>query len=210
MNPLYWYILYGFLGIALTGLILYQFRKKIFISNKIKFSKGLGEKLANKSEIEVQAEQKNEIRIPTQGEFNLEDPNENKYLCVHLVAKKESKPELELLKSKIIANGLDYDDGIFKKSNLTSGNGFFVINGEEPGFFSEDFSVSLITLILPLKGQKNVLKTFEEMLGLARNIATSFEMKLLDDDFNGMSEQTITNYKERATELDLQFGSYVS
>ena len=33
MNPLYWYILYGFLGIALTGLILYQFRKKIFISN---------------------------------------------------------------------------------------------------------------------------------------------------------------------------------
>jgi hypothetical protein len=45
---------------------------------------------------------------------------------------------------------------------------------------------------------------------LARNLATSFEMKLLDDDFNPVSDQTVANYKERAAELDINLGNNVA
>ena len=63
---------------------------------------------------------------------------------------------------------------------------------------------------MPLQGQKNILKIFEDMIALARNLASSFEMKLLDDDLNSMSDQTITNYKERAAEIDINFGNNVA
>ncbi|MDA1056869.1 MAG: hypothetical protein O3A58_03450, partial [Proteobacteria bacterium] len=64
--------------------------------------------------------------------------------------------------------------------------------------------------LLPLKGQNNILKVFENMITLARNLATSFEMKLLDDDFNPVSDQTVANYKERAAELDINLGNNVA
>ena len=85
-----------------------------------------------------------------------------------------------------------------------------VINGEEPGIFSEEKEISLVTIVLHLKGQKNVLKTFEQMLNLARNLSTSFGMKLLDDQFNSISDQTIKNYQDQATEIDIKMNSYVS
>ena len=85
-----------------------------------------------------------------------------------------------------------------------------VINGEEPGIFSEEKEISLVTIVLHLKGQKNVLKTFEQMLNLARNLSTSFDMKLLDDQFNSISDQTIKNYQDQATEIDIKMNSYVS
>ena len=87
---------------------------------------------------------------------------------------------------------------------------FLVINGEEPGIFSEEKEISLVTIVLHLKGQKNVLKTFEQMLNLARNLSTSFDMKLLDDQFNSISDQTIKNYQDQATEIDIKMNSYVS
>ena len=76
--------------------------------------------------------------------------------------------------------------------------------------FSEEKEISLVTIVLHLKGQKNVLKTFEQMLNLARNLSTSFDMKLLDDQFNSISDQTIKNYQDQATEIDIKMNSYVS
>ena len=35
-------------------------------------------------------------------------------------------------------------------------------------------------------------------------------MKLLDDNFNSLSEQTISNYRDTASKVDLKTGSYVS
>ena len=48
------------------------------------------------------------------------------------------------------------------------------------------------------------------MLDLARNLSTSFDMKLLDDQFNSISDQTIKNYQDQATEIDIKMNSYVS
>ena len=84
------------------------------------------------------------------------------------------------------------------------------MNGEQPGRFSEDMAISLMTIVLHLKGQRNVTKTFDQMLSIGRKISESFEMKLLDDNFNSLSEQTISNYKDTASKVDLKTGSYVS
>ncbi len=72
-----------------------MFRRRIFSSNKIIFSKDLDDSPINIPNEKTPIEAKNEIRTPTQAEFDLEDPNEDKFLSVHLLAKKEKRPDFE-------------------------------------------------------------------------------------------------------------------
>ena len=209
MNPLYLYILYSVLALAFLILIGVRIKKVYFPKNKIKISNDLKGKSQN-SDKPLSEEIVNAVRAPKQGEFALSDPNENKYISIHLASKIEDKPRLQLLKTKIMASGLKYHDGFFEQNVSSTFGGFLVINGEEPGIFSEEKEISLVTIVLHLKGQKNVLKTFEQMLDLARNLSTSFDMKLLDDQFNSISDQTIKNYQDQATEIDIKMNSYVS
>ena len=67
-----------------------------------------------------------------------------------------------------------------------------------------------MAIVLHLKGQRNVIKTFDQMLSIGRKLSESFDMKLLDDNFNSLSEQTISNYRDTASKVDLKAGSYVS
>lgn len=48
------------------------------------------------------------------------------------------------------------------------------------------------------------------MLKLARNIAQTFDMKLLDENFNSISDQTIGSYKNLANDVDLRAGPYAN
>ena len=196
----------------LIGVAAYLIRKKVLTSNKLKFSKDLDNSYTNQESENTQEESKNEIRQPTQGEFDLDDPNELKYLSIHLLAKQERQPEFELLQTKVIANGLNYQDSkkVFVKVDSSQKVLFYIVNGEDDGVLNQESKISLVTFVLPLQGQKNILKIFEDMIALARNLASSFEMKLLDDDFNSMSDQTITNYKERAAEIDINLGNNVA
>ena len=196
----------------LIGVAAYLIRKKVLTSNKLKFSKDLDNSSTNQESENTQEESKNEIRQPTQGEFDLDDPNELKYLSIHLLAKQERQPEFELLQTKVIANGLTYQDSkkVFLKVDSNNIVLFYIVNGEDDGVLNQESKISLVTFVLPLQGQKNILKIFEDMIALARNLASSFEMKLLDDDFNSMSDQTITNYKERAAEIDINLGNNVA
>ena len=52
--------------------------------------------------------------------------------------------------------------------------------------------------------------TFDKMLKLARNIAQTFDMKLLDENFNSISDQTIGSYKNLANDVDLRAGPYAN
>ena len=67
-----------------------------------------------------------------------------------------------------------------------------------------------MAIVLHLKGQRNVIKTFDQMLLIGRKLSETFDMKLLDDNFNSLSEQTISNYRDTASKLDLKTGSYVN
>ena len=196
----------------LTVVAIYLIRKKLSTSNKLKFSKGLDKSPTDQENDNSELGSKNEIRQPTQGEFNLDDPNELKYLSIHLLAKQQKQPEFGLLETKIIANGLTYQDSkkVFLKVDSNNIVLFYIVNGEGNGVLNQESNISLVTFVLPLQGQRNILKIFEDMIALARNIASSFEMKLLDDNFNSMSDQTITNYKERAAEIDINYGNNVA
>ena len=213
MNPLYQYIIYAILALIIIGIIsfklykIYQERGEIKLSNKLgenfKFFKQESEKIDAEQEI-------NEIRTPKQAELNLIDENEGKFIVLHLAAKTENKPELDLIKQKLAINNLIFKDGYFESADSSNNRGFKILNREQPGVFEENELISLMAIVLHLKGQRNVIKTFDQMLLIGRKLSETFDMKLLDDNFNSLSEQTISNYRDTASKLDLKTGSYVN
>ena len=152
----------------------------------------------------------NEIRVPQQAELNLPDENEDKFMILYLQSKIDARPNFDLLKTKMFSNGLTLKDGYFVSSGNKKIPGFKVLNMEEPGTFDENKDISLIAIGLHLKGQKDVAKTFEQMIDLGKNLERSFDMKLLDESFNKITDQTIGNYKENANAIDLKSGSYAN
>ena len=213
MNPLYQYIIYAILALVIIGIISFKLYKIYQERGEIKLSKELGEnfKFFNKESKKVEIEEEvNEIRTPKQAELNLIDENEGKFIVLYLAAQLENKPELDLIKQKLAVNDLIFKDGYFESEDNSNNRGFRIINREQPGVFEENELISLMAIVLHLKGQRNVTKTFDQMLSIGRKISESFDMKLLDDNFNSLSEQTISNYRDTANKVDLKTGSYVS
>ncbi len=213
MNPLYQYIIYAVLAFIILGIIsfklykIYQERGEIKLSNKLIRNFKFFNTETKKSDTE---EEVNEIRTPKQAELNLIDENEGKFIILHLAAKLDNRPQLDLIKQKLVVNDLIFKDGYFESEDNSNNKGFKILNGEKPGTFHEDNHISLMTIVLHLKGQRTVTKTFDQMLLIGRKISESFDMKLLDDNFNSLSEQTISNYRDTASKVDLKTGSYVS
>ena len=213
MNPIYQYIIYAIFALILLGILAYKLYKTYQERGDIKLSKDLGDrfKFLKKEEAEEKNEQEvNEIRVPKQAELNLIDENEGKLIVLHLAAKLDKKPKLEVIKQKLQVNEIIYKDGYFESEDSANNQGFKILNGEVPGKFDGLETVSFLTVVLHLKGQRNVMKTFDEMLKVSRKVAEAFEMKLLDDNDNPLTEQTINNYRDTANKIDLKTGSYVS
>ena len=174
MNPLYEYLIYLVLGLTIGGIIvlklidIYKKRDDIQISKDLREKKKAKLKQSLESET-GKAEEINEVRVPRQGELDLPDANEGKFIVLHLKAKLDNKPSFELLKQKITANGLDFKNGYFENPGKNSTPSFLVLNGEEPATFSDNAEVKVITIALHLKGQRNVEKTFNKMLELGRS-----------------------------------------
>ncbi len=213
MNPIYQYIIYAIFALILLGILAYKLYKTYQERGDIKLSKDLGDrfKFLKKEEAEEKNEQEvNEIRVPKQAELNLIDENEGKLIVLHLAAKIDKKPKLEVIKQKLQVNEIIYKDGYFESEDSANNQGFKILNGEVPGKFDGLETVSFLTVVLHLKGQRNVMKTFDEMLKVSRKVAEAFEMKLLDDNDNPLTEQAINNYRDTANKIDLKTGSYVS
>ena len=213
MNPLYQYIIYAILALIIIGIISFKLYKIYQERGEIKLSNKLGEnfKFFKQESKKIDAEEEvNEVRTPKQAELNLIDENEGKFIVLHLAAKTDNKPELDLIKQKLAVNDLIFKDGYFESADSSNNRGFKIINREQPGVFEENELISLMAIVLHLKGQRNVIKTFDQMLSIGRKLSESFDMKLLDDNFNSLSEQTISNYRDTASKLDLKTGSYVN
>ena len=154
MNPLYEYLIYLVLGLTIGGIIvlklidIYKKRDDIQISKDLREKKKAKLKQSLESET-GKAEEINEVRVPRQGELDLPDANEGKFIVLHLKAKLDNKPSFELLKQKITANGLDYKNGYFENPGKHSTPSFLVLNGEEPATFSDNAAVSYTHLTLP-------------------------------------------------------------
>ena len=213
MNPLYEYLIYLVLGLTIGGIIVLKLIDIYKKRDDIQISKDLREKKKAKLKESLESEtgkveEINEVRVPRQAELDLPDANEGKFIVLHLKAKLDNKPSFELLKQKITANGLDYKRGYFENPGKNSRPSFLVLNGEEPATFSDNSEIKVITIALHLKGQRNVEKTFNNMLELGKSIADAWDMKLCDENFNTISEQRISEYKNEAHEVDLKNGSY--
>ena len=57
---------------------------------------------------------------------------------LHLTAKLENKPMLDLIKQKLAVNDLIFKDGYFESKDSSNHKGFKILNGEKPGLFQED------------------------------------------------------------------------
>ena len=213
MNSLYVYILI-LIGIGILIIAILFLVEKSRNNNGIKFSKILNKEVdpnnSKESENELQNNEVNEIRVPKQAELDLPDENEDNFMILYLQSKIDSKPNLDSLKTKMFSKGLTLKDGYFESSAKNKVPGFKVLNMEEPGIFNEQNDISLIAIGLHLKGQKDVAKTLNQMIDLGKNLEESFDMKLLDESFNKVTEQTIGNYKENANAIDLKSGSYAN
>ena len=117
MNPLYEYSIYFAAGALLLIFLLVHLTKLLLPKNNIKISKGLSVGSNNsENSADSNSQESNPIRAPKQSEFNLEDPNEIKYLSLHLTSKKDASLRLNLLQTKISAYGLKFEDGVFLKN----------------------------------------------------------------------------------------------
>ena len=213
MNSAYGYI-FLLIGIAILIVAISFWLAKSQNNNGIRFSKILNKDSdptnLNGSRKKTLNEEINEIRLPKQAELDLPDENEDNFIILYLQSKIDARPNFDLLKTKMFSNGLTLKDGYFESSAKNKIPGFKVLNMEEPGTFDEKKDISLIAIGLHLKGQKDVAKTFDQMIDLGKNLERSFDMKLLDESFNKITDQTIGNYKENANAIDLKLGSYAN
>ena len=213
MNSTYGYI-FLLIGIAILIVAISFWLAKSQNNNGIRFSKILNKDSdpanLNGSGKKTLNEEVNEIRVPKQAELDLPDENEDNFIILYLQSKIDARPNFDSLKTKMFSNGLTLKDGYFESSAKNKIPGFKVVNMEEPGTFDEKKDISLIAIGLHLKGQKDVAKTFDQMIDLGKNLERSFDMKLLDESFNKITDQTIGNYKENANAIDLKLGSYAN
>ncbi len=213
MNSTYGYI-FLLIGIAILIVAISFWVAKSQNNNGIRFSKILNKDSdpanLNGSGKKTLNEEVNEIRVPKQAELDLPDENEDNFIILYLQSKIDARPNFDSLKTKMFSNGLTLKDGYFESSAKNKIPGFKVLNMEEPGTFDEKKDISLIAIGLHLKGQKDVAKTFDQMIDLGKNLERSFDMKLLDESFNKITDQTIGNYKENANAIDLKLGSYAN
>ena len=213
MNSAYGYI-FLLIGIAILIVAISFWLAKSQNNNGIRFSKILNKDSdptnLNGSGKKTLNEEINEIRLPKQAELYLPDENEDNFIILYLQSKIDARPNFDSLKTKMFSNGLTLKDGYFESSAKNKIPGFKVLNMEEPGTFDEKKDISLIAIGLHLKGQKDVAKTFDQMIDLGKNLERSFDMKLLDESFNKITDQTIGNYKENANAIDLKLGSYAN
>ena len=213
MNSTYGYI-FLLIGIAILIVAISFWLAKSQNNNGIRFSKILNKDSdpanLNGSGKKTLNEEVNEIRVPKQAELDLPDENEDNFIILYLQSKIDARPNFDSLKTKMFSNGLTLKDGYFESSAKNKIPGFKVLNMEEPGIFDEKKDISLIAIALHLKGQKDVAKTFDQMIDLGKNLERSFDMKLLDESFNKITDQTIGNYKENANAIDLKLGSYAN
>ena len=117
MNPLYQYIIYAIFALILLGILSYKLYKIYQERGNIKLSKNLGDSFnffKKEESAEIIKEEVNEVRIPIQQELKLTDENEGKFIVLHLSAKLDNQPELDLIKQKLSVNDLVYKDGYFE------------------------------------------------------------------------------------------------
>ena len=113
--------------------------------------------------------------------------------------------ESSLSKALVFYNYTFEEKGFFTVLDSENSPAFSIINGKNPGLFSESVSSNDIALVLDPKNLSNPVEAFELFVEVSQSLQETFQCNILDEDRNFMTKQMIEHMKHQFHEHQRQF-----
>ena len=113
--------------------------------------------------------------------------------------------ETSLSQALVFYNFVLEDKGFFTILDSDSSPAFSILNGKNPGIFSEGISSNDIALVLDPKNLANPIEAFELFVEVSQSLQETFQCNILDEDRNFMTKQMIEHMKHEFHEHQRQF-----
>ena len=113
--------------------------------------------------------------------------------------------ETSLSQALVFYNFVFEDKGFFTILDSDSSPAFSILNGKNPGIFSEGISSNDIALVLDHKTLANPIEAFELFVEVSQSLQETFQCNILDEDRNFMTKQMIEHMKHEFHEHQRQF-----
>ena len=97
------------------------------------------------------------------------------------------------------------DKGIFTILDSDDAPAFTILNGKNPGIFSESIKSNDIALVLDPQNLTNPIEAFGLFLEVSQSLQDTFQCNILDEDRNLMTKQMIEHMKNQFHEYQRQF-----
>ena len=94
--------------------------------------------------------------------------------------------------------------GFFTILDSDNSPAFAIINGKNPGLFSESVTSNDIALVLDPKNLSNPVEAFELFVEVSQSLQETFQCNILDEDRNFMTKQMIEHMKHQFHEHQRQ------
>ena len=113
--------------------------------------------------------------------------------------------ETSLSQALVFYNFVLEDKGFFTILDSDLSPAFSILNGKNPGIFSEGISSNDIALVLDPKNLANPIEAFELFVEVSQSLQETFQCNILDEDRNFMTKQMIEHMKHEFHEHQRQF-----
>ena len=113
--------------------------------------------------------------------------------------------ESSLSQALVFYNYRYEEKGIFTILDSENSPSFTILNGKNPGFFSESIKSNDIALVLDPQNLTNPIESFELFVEVSQSIQETFQCQILDEDRNLMTKQMIEHMKNQFHEYQRQF-----
>ena len=140
------------------------------------------------------------------GEEDLDiSPSANLHI-IHLHDDRDSVfSESSLSQALVFYNYRFEEKGIFTILDSDNAPSFTILNGKNPGIFSDSIKSNDIALVLDPQNLTNPIESFELFVEVSQSIQETFQCQILDEDRNFMTKQMIEHMKNQFHEYQRQF-----
>ena len=113
--------------------------------------------------------------------------------------------ESSLSQALVFYNYTFEEKGFFTILDSENAPSFSILNGKNPGFFSESITSNDIALVLDPNNLSNPVEAFELFVEVSESLQETFQCNILDEDRNFMTKQMIEHMKHQFHEHQRQF-----
>ncbi|MFL2706519.1 MAG: cell division protein ZipA C-terminal FtsZ-binding domain-containing protein [Gammaproteobacteria bacterium] len=113
--------------------------------------------------------------------------------------------ESSLSQALVFYNYTFEEKGFFTILDSDNAPSFSILNGKNPGFFSESITSNDIALVLDPNNLSNPVEAFELFVEVSESLQETFQCNILDEDRNFMTKQMIEHMKHQFHEHQRQF-----